>query len=57
MIIISYTGSGEWACTLLRKPANLHEEGVRQEGIIMHLDSSDIANHLEDFTAEYGAHE
>ena len=57
MTIISYTGSGEWACTLLRKPADLHEEGVRQEGIVVHLDSSNIANHLKDFAAEYGAQE
>lgn len=57
MTIISYAGSGEWACILLRTPADLHEEGVRQEGIIVHLDSSDIANHLEDFAAEYGAQE
>ena len=36
---------------------DLHQERIRQEGVVMHLDPGDVANYLEDFAAADGEEE
>ena len=36
---------------------HVHQEGIRLERIVMHLDPSDVANDFEDFPAKNGSEE
>ncbi len=43
--------------TRLKAPKDLHQEGIRLERIIMHLNPGDVADDLQDFAADHDAQE